>query len=222
MQCGKRCNTPSLLDSGIIEYLKPPQLFQSFWLPGYECACQINQQGERLDMIAGLQHDQQAASDYALLGQVGIRTARDGVRWHLIDRGGQYDFSSFVPMLRAAQNAGIQMIWDLCHYGWPDDVDLFSPRFVERFAQFSAATARVVRDHSDTGPFYTPINEINFLTSAAAGDLIFPYAHGREEEIQGQLVRAAIASMDAIWSVHSRALYLGRARNPRSASEGQA
>jgi len=43
-------------------------------LAGYECACQINQQGERLDMIAGLQHDQQAASDYALLSQVDIRT----------------------------------------------------------------------------------------------------------------------------------------------------
>src|SRR5437588_1973859 len=199
---------PTLLDSRIIEYLKPPQLFQSFWLAGYDCACHINQQGERLDMIAGLQHDQQAASDYALLSQVGIRTARDGVRWHLIDRGGKYDFSSFVPMLRAAQNASIQMIWDLCHYGWPDDVDLFSPRFVERFAQFSAATARVVHDHNDACPFYTPINEINFLTSAAAGDLIFPYAHGRDEEIQSQLVRAALASMDAIWSVDSRARFV--------------
>jgi beta-glucosidase/6-phospho-beta-glucosidase/beta-galactosidase len=157
-------------------------------------------------MIAGVQHDRQAASDYALLGAVGMRTARDGVRWHLIDRGsGQYDFSSFLPMLQAAEREGIQVIWDLCHYGWPDDIDLFAPAFVDRFARFSRAIARVVQEHTDAAPFYTPINEISFFAWAASRDLIFPNALGRGHEIKCQLVRAAIAAVEAIWSVDPRA-----------------
>ena len=41
-------------------------------------------------------------------------------------------------MLEAARDEGVQVIWDLCHYGWPDDLDIFSPQFVERFARFCA------------------------------------------------------------------------------------
>ena len=47
---------------------------------------------------------------------------------------GSYDFSSFAPMLQAAREEGTQIIWDLCHYGWPVDVSLFSAAFVDRFA----------------------------------------------------------------------------------------
>lgn len=159
-------------------------------------------------MIAGVQHDIQAAQDYALLRSVGIRTARDGLRWHLIDRGGTCDFSSFLPMLRAASDQGIQMIWDLCHYGWPDDVDLFAPAFVDRFARYCAACARVVRDHTDDVPFYAPVNEISFLCWAASRNMIFPYGHGRDEEIKHQLVRACIAACEAVWSVDRRARFV--------------
>lgn len=201
--------TPVRLDNGVLEYLKPPDLFQSFWSGGFECACHINQDGKRLDMIAGLQHDRHAASDYAMLREAGMRTARDGVRWHLIDRGsGQYDFSSLIPMLEAAQRERVQVIWDLCHYGWPDDVDLFSPAFVDRFGQFSAAVAGVVREHSDAVPFYTPINEINFLTWAIAVKFMFPYAEGRDDEIKCQFVRASIASIEAIRAVDPRARFV--------------
>src|SRR5215471_11184551 len=73
--------------------LAPPTLFRSFWIAGFECSCHINSSGKRLDMTAALGHDLLAAEDYGMLASVGIRTARDGVRWHLVDRGGQYDFS---------------------------------------------------------------------------------------------------------------------------------
>ena len=108
-------------------------------------------------------------------------------------------------MLQAAERQGVQVIWDICHYGWPDDIDLFSPAFVDRFAQFSAAVARLIREHSDAVPFYTPINEVSFLAWAASRDMIFPHAHGRDDEIKWQLVCAVIASIEAVWSVDSRA-----------------
>ena len=65
-------------------------------------------------------------------------------------------------MLRAARGTGTQVIWDLAHWGWPDDVDIWSPSFIERFARFAGAVARVVRDETDAVPFYTPVNEISF------------------------------------------------------------
>jgi hypothetical protein len=84
-------------------------------------------------MLATTQHDTQAAHDYELLHSIGISTARDGIRWHLIDKRGSYDFSSLAPMVAAADQHGIQVIWSLCHYGWPNDVDVWSKAFVQRF-----------------------------------------------------------------------------------------
>jgi hypothetical protein len=49
-----------------------------------------------------------------------VQTARDGLRWHLIDNGDSFDWSSWIPMLDAAHEQKVQVIWDLFHYGWPD------------------------------------------------------------------------------------------------------
>src|SRR4051812_24651291 len=124
-------------------------LFQSFWMGGFEGACHIDQSGQRVDMIAGTQHDKQVDNDYAMLGAVEISTVRDGIRWPLIDHGGSYVFSSWLPMLQASLTHKIQVIWTLCHYGWPDDVDVLQPAFIERFARYCAAVARVHADHTD-------------------------------------------------------------------------
>ncbi len=180
-------------------------IFQSFWMAGFECSCQINSLGQRLDMTAALQHDVYAAEDYRRLREVGIATARDGVRWHLVDRGGDYRWESWIPMLDAARAEGVQVIWDLCHYGWPDDVDIFSAAFVERFARFARAAAGVQLDRTGAPGYYAPVNEISFFAWAASRDLMFPYAEGRDCELKRQLARAAIAAIEAVWSVDSKA-----------------
>jgi beta-glucosidase/6-phospho-beta-glucosidase/beta-galactosidase len=156
-------------------------------------------------MQAVTQHDVRAREDYRLLKEFGITTARDAVRWHLIDRGGRYDFSSFLPMLQAARAEGIQVIWDLCHYGWPSDVSLLSAAFVDRFARYSRAVARVIADSGDAVPFYTPINEISFMSFAIGRKWIYPFVSGRDDEIKRQFARALIASIDAVRSVDKRA-----------------
>jgi beta-glucosidase/6-phospho-beta-glucosidase/beta-galactosidase len=172
---------------------------------GYEASCHINRHGHRLDMIAVTQHDVQVRHDYEALRKLGIKTARDAVRWHLIDAGGRYDFSSFLPMLQAATDIGIEVIWDLCHYGWPDDLDVFSTAFVDRFARFSKAVARVIADSSDAVPFYTPINELSFLPWGIGRGVIYPFISGRDNELKRQFVRASIAAVDAARSVDPRA-----------------
>jgi len=184
----------------------PDNFFRSFWIAGFESACHINRAGLRLDMLATTEHDKQAAHDYELLHSIGIATARDGIRWHLIDKRGRYDFSSLAPMVAAADQHGIQVIWSLCHYGWPNDVDVWSNAFVQRFADYCGATARFMAEHSSTVHLYSPINEISYL-AWMAGDQgrMHPFGKGRGAELKRQLVRAAIAGCDAIWAVEPRA-----------------
>ena len=174
---------------------------------GFEGACHINRSGTRLDLIAATQHDVQAAADYRLVRAVGMATVRDGVRWPSVEHGGSYDFASFVPMLRAALAEQVQVIWTLCHYGWPDDLDVFSAAWVDRFARYCGAVARIVADHTDQVPLYSPINEISFLCWAAGdvGGFIHPHARERGNELKRQLVRGAAAGIEAIWNVDRRA-----------------
>ena len=180
--------------------------FASFWQAGFESASHRTEDGIRVDMLAATQHVEQAAEDYARLRRLGIRVAREGVRWHLVDQGGAFDFSSLAPLVAAAKRQGIQVIWTLCHYGWPDDLDLFSPAFIHRFAAYCAATAHFIACQGAEVPIYSPINEISFLAFAAGETGWFhPCARDRGDELKAQLVRASIAGIEAIWSVDARA-----------------
>ena len=180
--------------------------FLSFWMAGFESSCHINRKRHRLDMLAATQHDRFAEADYARLRQVGIRSVRDTVRWHVIERNGQFDFSSLDGMLSAAHRQGVQVIWDLCHYGWPDELDILGSAFVDHFARFCRATAAHIREQTDDIPFYTPINEISFF-AWAAGEVgwFFPWRTGHGAQVKRQLVRACIAGIEAIWEVDKRA-----------------
>src|SRR5688572_22420997 len=113
-------------------------LTKSFWIGGFECACHRRRDGRRLDLIEATGHDRWLAADYGRLRRLRITTAREGVRWHRVEPSpGRYDFSSLLPMVRTAREQGIEVIWDLCHYGWPDDLDIFSAGFVDRFADYA-------------------------------------------------------------------------------------
>lgn len=187
----------------------PDPLFKTRWLAGFEGACHINIAGHRLDMLAANQHDHYVKQDYALIKAQGIEAARDGVRWHLIERDGAFDFSSLAPFVEAAEEHGIQVIWTLCHYGWPADVDVFAENFPERLARFAKAVARYISEHSSQTALYTPVNEISFLSWAICHTgLIYPYSSfgkGRDHFLKRQLIRASIAASDAIWEVDPRA-----------------
>src|SRR5438105_11094227 len=109
-------------------------LLRSFFLGGFECSTHRPRNGKRLDLIAATKHDVLAESDYLRAQAQGICSVRDGLRWHLIEaQPGRYDFASALPLMEAARQTGTQVIWDLCHYGWPDHIDLFSAQFVDHF-----------------------------------------------------------------------------------------
>lgn len=182
------------------------QLFESFFMGGFECSTHRLKSGRRLDEIDATRHDQFAAEDYLRLRSQGLRTARDGLRWHLIEKSpGQYDFSSLLPLISASQNTRTQIIWDLCHYGWPDFVDIFKPQFIESFREFVRAFGQLWFNETDDVLFVTPINEISFF-SWASGEvgIINPFKRRRGTELKQQLVRATIVAIEELWAIDRR------------------
>ncbi|WP_374945009.1 glycosyltransferase [Sphingomonas sp.] len=191
---------------------RPTGLFRSFLQGGFESSSHRRAHDKaRLDMIAASHHDVHAGHDYRELTRHGILTVRDGLRWHLIEQTpGRYDWSSLERQLTGAKAAGTEVIWDLLHYGWPDDIDIWTPAFVERFARFAAAAAR----HIGPAPagerrFYAPVNEVSFF-AWGGGDAAYlnPFARGRGYELKVQLARASIAAMEAILRVDPHARFV--------------
>lgn len=184
--------------------LKTDRLFESFFLGGFECSTHRLRSGKRLDEIEATHHDRFAREDYLRLHEQGIHTAREGIRWHLIEpTRGRYDFSSVLPMLRAARDTSTQILWDLCHYGYPDWVDMFKPEFVSAFASLAREFGRVIKSETNATLFVSPINEISFF-SWAAGEFSYlnPFARNRGNELKEQLVRGAISATEALWDVN--------------------
>src|SRR5688572_11977554 len=179
------------------------ELFRSFFMAGFECSTHQLGTGRRLDLVHSTQHDRFCELDYRRMVEQGFKVAREGLRWHLIEkRAGQYDFSTVEPFVKAAQAAGVQVIWDLCHYGWPGDIDIFKPEFVRRFARMSKAFAQWLSNETDELAVLTPINEISFFAWAGGESAYMnPYCKGRSFELKVQLARAAIEAMEAVWSV---------------------
>ncbi|MCL6684738.1 hypothetical protein [Sphingomonas alba] len=173
--------------------------FASFFQAGFECSSHRRRDGVRLDLIRATSHDRHAASDYRQCAQLGLRTLRDGLRWHLIEKSpGQYDWSSWMPMLEAAERERLQIVWDLFHYGAPDCVDQAGPDFAERFTDFAMAALEVQQSVSRRSPSIVPMNEINFHAWANT-EGYFPRV-GPDEPgwFKRQLVRAGIMASRAI------------------------
>lgn len=177
----------------------PTPRFASFFQAGFECSSHRRQDGVRLDLIRATGHDRHVASDYRQCAELGLRTLRDGVRWHLVEKSpGQYDWSSWMPALEAAEDQGLQIIWDLFHYGSPDHVDQGSPDFPARFADFAAAAVEVQQSVSAGPPLLCLLNEISFLCWAVEVGY-FPRVGPKEKGwLKRQLVRAAVAGATVI------------------------
>src|SRR5262245_66600264 len=94
--------------------------FRSFFMGGFECSTHRLRSGRRLDVIAATSHDRFALADYRRLAGVGMKTMRDGLRWHLIERTpGVYASSSVGRMPAAARAAAVRGRWAVRQYGWP-------------------------------------------------------------------------------------------------------
>ncbi|MFL5112402.1 MAG: hypothetical protein ACJ8DL_17125, partial [Microvirga sp.] len=179
-------------------------IFPTFFLSGFECSTFIWKDQGRRDLVAETQHRQHVEEDYAFLRSLGIAVARQGIPWPFVDRGGTYDFSGLDPFIAAMNRHQILPIWDLCHYGYPDDVDPFAPDFAGRFAAYARAAAEYVTPRIRGPHFFTPINEITFF-AYMGGEWGWTAPFGRTDELRHRfrlaLCRADIAAVKAIRAV---------------------
>ena len=177
-------------------------LFASFLQAGFECSTHCLRSGKRLDLLRSTEHDRLIRSDYLALRNLGIKSVREGIRWHLIERTpGHYDFESALDMLDAGAETGTQQIFDLFHFGWPDHLDIFSSAFVNSFAELAFGWARLLRSRGVSRPFVAPCNEISFFAWAGGdADYLNPFLEKRGFEMKQQMVRAGIAASQALLS----------------------
>lgn len=174
-----------------------------FFLAGFDGSTGYNKHGQWFDHVDATGHDRTVEQDYRDLSNIGIKTVRDTIRWPLVDLGyGRYDFSTVEAFVRAAEAYRISVIWDLFHYGFPKDVNLLSPSFVSRFADYCHAVVNYLRSRVDGTLWITPINEPSFM-SYAGGEvgLFAPWLTGQGFDLKVSLAEAAIAGIDAIRAV---------------------
>lgn len=184
-----------------------PGAFKSWLMGGFEGSSFQFHDMRRVDPIVETHHDVNCEADYRMLRNLGVHTIRDALRWHDIEREpGQYDWRSFRRMLKAAHYAGSQVIWDLCHFGLPEHVDLLAPDFADRFADFAEAAARVHAEVSDAAPAWCPINEISYWAHAAGSEgFMHPSQRGFASAIKKQLVLAFCMATERLRHVDFRA-----------------
>lgn len=181
-----------------------PSIFPTFFISGFECSTFLWKDKKRRNLINETQHHRFALQDYKILRSLGIGVAREGIPWPLVDKNGVYDFSCIDSMLEAMDQENILPIWDLCHYGYPDDLDPFSEDFTKKFADYCRAAATYVTSRLHGPYFFTPINEITFF-SFAGGEWgwVAPYRNTKEDRfrLRLSLCKAAIAGVKAIREV---------------------
>ncbi|HEY0040318.1 MAG TPA: family 1 glycosylhydrolase [Flavisolibacter sp.] len=181
-----------------------PGIFPTFFISGFECSTFLWKDKKRRNLVTETQHDRFVTQDYEMLRRLGIAVSREGIPWPMVDKKGEYDFSIIDPMIDAMNSQKIVPIWDMCHYGYPDDLDPFTEDFTARFAAYCKAAAEYVVPKMHGPYFFTPINEITFFAFCGGEwGWVAPYLNTREDRYRFRLAlcKAAIAGVKAIREV---------------------
>lgn len=173
--------------------------FHSFIMGGFECADHQNAFGERIDLIVLTGHDRMINEDYKQLREINITTVREGIRWSYVEKEPfAYDWSQVEEIIIHAHKHDIQVIWDICHFGFPDDLTPLHPMFARRFAHLCRAFVKKYRSLVPDGALIiTPINEVSFL-SWLGGDVkgTSPYCVNQGWEVKYMLMKAYIEGIE--------------------------
>jgi beta-glucosidase/6-phospho-beta-glucosidase/beta-galactosidase len=175
-------------------------IFRSFLMGGYECADHINRSGERVNLLRETEHDIRAEEDYRDIAELDIKVVREGICWSAVETAPYvFDFTEVQNRIHAADKLGIQIIWDLCHFGYPDGLIPTHPQFCDRFVALCKAFASFHKTATKQQLFVVPFNEISFL-AWHSGDVrgTVPFAVNSGFDIKYHLCKAAILGIDAL------------------------
>lgn len=178
-----------------------PSPFSTFWMAGYECTDKLNAFGNRVDFLQVTGHLEKIEEDYENLKLFNIKTVREGIQWSQVEKKPyEYDWSSVARMMESSRVKGIQQVWDICHFGYPDDLTPLHPMFARRFAALCKAFVKFYRSVNPTGTLIvTPINEVSFI-SWLGGDACgtSPYCRRYGWEVKYALMKAYIEGIESI------------------------
>ena len=174
--------------------------FKTYFMGGFECADHINRSGDRINLHKVTQHDIRVDEDYELLANLNIYVVREGICWSEVEKTPySYDFSEVLNRMQSAEKFGMQQIWDLIHFGYPDGLYPTHPKFCDRFSKLCTAFAEFYKAFSKQPLLVVPINEISFL-SWHSGDVrgTVPFAVNSGWDIKYHLCKAAIIGIEAL------------------------
>ena len=193
-----------MLNTNYISPFRNP--FQSFWMAGFECTDKLNCFGNRVDFLTITGHLEKIDEDYKNISQLKFNTVREGLRWSKVEIAPyQYDWADARKIIQAAKENDIQVIWDICHFGYPDDLTPLHPMFARRFSALCREFIRFYRSVDSTGTLIvTPFNEVGFI-SWLGGDVCgtSPYCKGYGWQVKYNLMKAYIEGIEAIMEVDS-------------------
>jgi hypothetical protein len=178
--------------------------FRSFWMAGYECSDKLNAHRERVDLLSLTRHLDQIEEDYKLLEFFKIATVREGIRWSFVEsRPYQYNWTVVERMIRSGINSGIQQVWDICHFGFPNGLSPLDDQFTPRLVSICKAFVLLYRSISpDSQLVITPVNEVSFLSwLAGEAGLTVPYQLNNGWLVKYHLMKAFIAAVAAMRAI---------------------
>lgn len=187
------------------------QIIQSYMMGGFECCDMINRYGARVDLLSDSNHISHLYENYLRLKDIGITTVREGIRWSVVEKNpNEFDWSEFNLMVKRGKELGIQQIWDICHFGMPNDLSPLHPQFLNRFVNICVAFLQQYRSIIPTGQLIvTPINEVSFF-SWLGGEVgcTTPYTKGCGWDVKYALTKAYIAAIKAMRAIDEEILIL--------------
>ncbi len=101
--------------------------------------------------------------------------------------------------MQSAQIQGIEQIWDIIHFGYPDDIYPTHPHFTARFVSLCEAFTEFYLKNCHSELKVVPINEISFI-SWLSGEVgaAAPFLKRNGWEMKYLLCKAAIEGIRAI------------------------
>lgn len=170
-------------------------------MAGYECTDKLNCFGNRVDFLKVTGHLEMLEEDYQHLSFFDIKTVREGIRWSQVEKQPyNYEWGDVRKIIDHSLENDIQVLWDICHFGFPDDLTPLHPMFAKRFSSLCRAFVKYYRSvDSIRTLIVTPINEVSFL-SWLGGDVCgtAPYCKGYGWEVKYALMRAYIEGIEAM------------------------
>ena len=163
----------------------------------------VGEERSRRDLNAELRHYEHADEDYAFPRSASPSRAKASPgRWSTAAR--RVRFSVHRPFLAAQRRHNVLPIWDLCHYGYPDDLDPYSRpgHFVPASPPMPGPPRAIVAERAHHGPLCIgPINEPTFWGyMGGEWGWCAPFGKSREDRLRFTtvLARADIAACKAI------------------------